>query len=41
MGKLNDSKPEFRRNVIRRIVQLPAAWIFIALLLFVSAGTIR
>jgi hypothetical protein len=41
MGKLNDSKPEFRRNIIRRIVQLPAAWILIALLLFVSAGTIR
>lgn len=41
LKKLNDSEPEIRRNVIRRIVQLPAAWIFIALLLFISAGTIK
>ena len=41
LKKLNDSKPEIKRNVIRRIVQLPAAWVFIALLLFISAGTIK
>ena len=41
MGKLKDSKPEIKRNVIRRIVQLPAAWVFIALLFFISAGTIK
>ena len=41
MGKLKDSKPEIKRKVIRRIVQLPVAWVFIALLLFISAGTIK
>lgn len=41
LKKLNDSSPEIRRNVIRRMVQFPAAWIFIASLLFISAGTMK
>ena len=40
MGKLKDSNKN-QTNVIRRIVQLPAAWVFIALLFFISAGTIK
>ena len=41
LKKLNDSNPEVRRNAIRRMVQFPAAWIFIASLLFISAGTMK
>jgi protein-S-isoprenylcysteine O-methyltransferase Ste14 len=38
---LVNSKPEIRRNVIRRMMQFPAAWTFIALLLFISAGSVK
>lgn len=38
--KSNDISSETRRNVIRRLVQVPIGWIFIALVLFSSAGTV-
>ncbi|NTU89082.1 MAG: isoprenylcysteine carboxylmethyltransferase family protein [Actinobacteria bacterium] len=41
LKKLSDSEPEIRRNVIRRMKQFPAAWIFVGLLLFISAGTVK
>lgn len=41
LKNLFEMKPEIRRNVIRRLLQIPAAWVFIALLLFFSAGSMK
>lgn len=41
MKDLDDCSPEIRKNAIRRISQFPAGWIFISLLLFISAGTVK
>ena len=38
---LFDSEPEIRRNAMRRIAQIPAAWLFVGLVLFGSAGTMQ
>jgi protein-S-isoprenylcysteine O-methyltransferase Ste14 len=38
---LFDSEPEIRRNAMRRIAQIPAAWLFVGLVLFGSAGTLQ
>jgi protein-S-isoprenylcysteine O-methyltransferase Ste14 len=41
LKKLSDSQPAIRRDIIRRLGQVAVSFILIALLLFVSAGTLN